>query len=68
MEAVFRQLDFEALVFGAFAAMSINVHNLLEMAVDYGAKHLGRTMAATTVEAVKATLRRRYMTQISIAA
>jgi hypothetical protein len=37
------------------------------MAVEYGVEHLGRTMAATTVEAVKTALRRRYMTQLATA-
>ncbi len=35
------------------------------MAVEYGVDHLGRTMAATTVEAVKTALRRRYRTHLS---
>ena len=37
------------------------------MAVEYGVEHLGRTMAATTLEAVKTALRRRYMTQLATA-
>jgi hypothetical protein len=37
------------------------------MAVEYGVEHLGRTMAATTVEAVKTALRRRYKTQLATA-
>ena len=37
------------------------------LAVDYGAEHLIRTMAATTVEAVKGALRRRYRSQLSAA-
>ena len=35
------------------------------MAVEYGVEHLGRTMAARTVEAVKTALRRRYRTQLA---
>ena len=35
------------------------------MAVEYGAEHLGRTMAATTVEAVKTALMRWYRTQLA---
>ncbi len=39
----------------------------LDMAVEYGAEHLGRTMAATTVETVKTALRRRYRAQLATA-
>ncbi len=67
MESLFRQLDFKPLVFGTFAESSANVNAVLELAVEYGVEHLGRTMAATTVEAVKTTLRRRYRTQLSTA-
>jgi hypothetical protein len=35
---------------------------------EYGMEHMGRTMAATSVEAVKAALRRRYKTPIATAA
>ncbi len=38
---------------------------VLDMAVEYGMEHLGRTMAATIVEAVKTTLKWRYRTQLS---
>jgi hypothetical protein len=37
------------------------------MAVEYGVEHLGRSMAATTVDGVRIALRRRYMTQFSMA-
>ena len=40
----------------------------VELAVEYGVEHIGRTMAATSVEAIRATLRRRYRTQITTAA
>ncbi len=54
-------------MFGTFAESSTNVNAVLEMAVEYGVEHLGRTMAATTVEMVKTALRRRYRTQLSTA-
>ena len=37
------------------------------MAVEYGVEHMGRTMAATTVDTVKTALRRRYKTQLATA-
>ena len=37
------------------------------LAVDYGAEHLGRTMAAIAMEAVKISLKKRYKCQISAA-
>jgi len=66
LESLFRQLDFKPLVFGTFAEMSSSVKDVIEMAVEYGVEHLGRTMAATTVDAVRTALRRRYRTQLSI--
>jgi len=38
-----------------------------EMAVEYGVEHLGRTMAATVVDAARMALKRRYMAQLSTA-
>jgi len=67
LESLFRRLDFKPLVFGTFREMSSNVKEVVDMAVDYGVEHLGRTMAATTVDGVKTTLRRRYKTQWSMA-
>jgi hypothetical protein len=68
LEAIFRQLDFKPLVFGTFAECSSNVKEFIETAVEYGVEHMGRTIAATTVDAVRMTLRRRYRTQLSMAA
>jgi hypothetical protein len=49
--------------------MSSNVVQLVETTlVEYGAEHLGRNMAATTVNTLRTALRRRYMTQLSMAA
>jgi hypothetical protein len=64
LEAIFRTLDFKPMVFGTFAEASTNVGEF----VEYGMEHMGRTMAATSVEAVKATLRRSYKTRIATAA
>ncbi len=48
--------------------MSSNVVQLAETAIEYGVEHMGRNMAATTVEAVRTTLRRRYKMQLFQAA
>ncbi len=64
LETLFRQLDFTPLVFGTFAETSSNVNVVVDMAVEYGVEHLGRTMAATTVEGVRTALKRRYKTQL----
>ncbi len=67
LESQFRRLDFKPLVFGTFGEMSSNVKEVGNMAVEYGVEHFGRTIAATTVDEVRTTLRRRYMTQLSVA-
>jgi hypothetical protein len=67
LESLFRRLDVKPLVFGTFGEMSSNVKEVVNMAVEYGVEHFGRTMAATTVDGVRTTLRRRYMTQLSMA-
>jgi hypothetical protein len=68
LETLFMRLDFKPLVFGTFGEMSSNVKEVVYMAVEYGVEHLGRTMAATTVDGVRIALRRRYRTQLSMAA
>jgi hypothetical protein len=45
--------------------MSTNVKDYIELAVDYGAEHMGRTMACTTMEAMETTLRRRFRSKLS---
>jgi hypothetical protein len=67
LESLFRRLDFGPLVFGTFGECSSNVKAVIDMAVEYGVEHLGRTMAATTVDAVRAALKRRYRAQLSTA-
>jgi hypothetical protein len=66
LEGIFRKLDFKPLVFGTFGEMSSNVKVVVDMAVEYGVEHLGRTMAATTMDGVRTALRRRYMTHLSL--
>ncbi len=64
LEVIFRQMDFKPLVFGTFAESSSNVREFIEMTVE----HMGRTIAARTVGAVRMALRRRYRTQLAMAA
>jgi hypothetical protein len=68
LEAIFMQHDFKPLVFGTFAESSSNAREFIETAVEYGLEHMGRTIAATTVDAVRMSLRRRYRTQLAMAA
>jgi hypothetical protein len=68
LEAIFKTLDFKPLIFGTFAEASTNVGDFVELAVEYGVEHLGRTMAATSVDSVNAALRRRYKTQLATTA
>jgi len=51
LETICMQLDLKSLVFGTFAEISNNVKDFIETAVEYEVEHLGRTMAATTVDA-----------------
>ena len=64
---MFRRLDSKPLVFGTFGEMSSNVKEVGNMAVEYGVEHLDWTMAATTVNGVRTTLRRSYIAQLSLA-
>jgi hypothetical protein len=68
LEVIFRKPELKSLVFCTFGKMSEGVKEVLEIAVDYGAEHLGRCMAATVVETVRVALRRRCRTQLSTAA
>ncbi len=67
LESLFRRMDFKPLVFGTFGECCSNVKDVIDMAVEYGVEHLGRTMAATTVAAVRMALKRRYRAQLSTA-
>jgi hypothetical protein len=66
LERLSRSLDIMPLVFGTFGEMSSNVKEVLDMAVEYGVEHLGRSMAATTVDGVRTALKRRYRTQLTV--
>ncbi len=66
LEAIVRKVYYKPMVFGTFGEMSDGVKEVVEIAIDYGAEHLGRSMATTTVEAVRAALRRIYTTQLSM--
>jgi len=59
---------FKPPVLGSFGEMCSNVRELIKMAVEYGVEHLGRNMAATTVDIIVSTPRRRYTTNLSLAA
>ncbi len=62
VEASYGQLNFKPLGFGTFAEISSNARAFIETTVEYGVEHFGRTVAATTVDAVRVALRRRYRT------
>ncbi len=66
LATIFRQIVLTPLVFGFFGEISSNVVSLVETAVKYVVEHLGRNMAATTVDTVRAAPRRRYKTQLSM--
>ena len=67
LETLFRRLDFKPLVFGTFGEMNTNVKEVVNIAVEYGVEHLGSSMAATTGDGVRTSLRRRYRTQLPVA-
>jgi hypothetical protein len=55
------------MVFGTFGEMSSNINNFFDLAVDYGADHMGKSMAALTLDMIRQVLKRRYMAQLSMA-
>ena len=55
-------------MFGTFAESSSNVREFIETAVEYGVEHMGRTIAATTVDAVRMAPRKRYRTHLAMTA
>ena len=67
LETIFRQTNFKGLVFGTFGEMSSNVLDLVALAVDYGTEHLGRSIAASDIDVIRATIRRRFMARIAMA-
>ena len=67
LEFLFRRLVFLTCVFGTFGEISSNVKDCLDLAVDYGAGHLGKSMAASTLDTLHQALKRRYKAQLSMA-
>ena len=67
LETQFRRLDFKPLLFGTFGETSTYVKVVVDMAVEYGVEHLGRSMSTTSVDAARAALRRRFRTQLAVA-
>jgi hypothetical protein len=56
------------MVFGTFhGETSSNVKVFIDLAVDYGAEHLGKSMPASTMDMVRQALKRRYKAQLSMA-
>ncbi len=56
------------MVFGTVGECCTNVKEVLEIAVEYGVEHLGRIMAATTVDTVRIALGRRFSMGLSTTA
>ena len=46
--------------------MISNVKDFLELALDYVADHMGKSMAALTMDAVRQALKRRYIAKLSM--
>jgi len=65
LESLFRHLDLKHLVFGTFGECSTSVKEVLKIA-EYGVGHLGRSMAATTLDAVRMVLRSEEVCDSSI--
>jgi hypothetical protein len=55
------------MVFATFGEMGSNVKDFVDLAVDYGAEHLGKYMAASTLVMLRQALKRRYKAQLSMA-
>jgi hypothetical protein len=54
------------MVFGTFGEMSSNAKDFIDLAVDYEAEHLGKSMAASMLNMVGQALKRRYRAQLSM--
>ena len=59
LESLFRQLGFRPMIFGTFGEMSPNVKDFVDLAVDYGAEHLGKFMATLSMDTIRQALKRR---------
>ena len=61
--------NFKPLVFGTFCeTCSNNMVALVETAVEYGVEHLGRNMAASTVDIMRTAMQRRYKNHLLMSA
>jgi hypothetical protein len=58
---------FTPLVFGTFGGISSNLVGLVGTTLEYGVDHLCRNMAAITIDTMRAALRKRYRTRLSMA-
>ena len=67
LESIFSQSDFQGLAFGTYGEISSNVRKMVSIAVEYGHKHLGASILASDMEAVKNSIRRRFHTTIAMA-
>ena len=63
IEVIFRQLDFNPLVFRSSTEISSNVEDFTDTAQEYAVDHLGVSMAATIPWVIKTALRRRFKAQ-----
>jgi hypothetical protein len=46
--------------------MNSNVKDLIDLAMDYGAEHLSKSMAASTLDMERQAHKRRYTAQLSM--
>ena len=58
LETIFRKLEFKPVVFGTFGEINSNVKDFIDLAVDYGAEHLGKSLAASTIDIVRQALKK----------
>ena len=56
------------MIFGTFGETSLNIKDSIDLAVDYGGvEHLGKSMAASTLDMARQALKRRDKAQLSMA-
>ena len=67
LESIFSQSDFQGLAVGTYGEISSNVRKMVSIAVEYGYKHLGASILASDLDAVKNSIRRRFHTTIAMA-
>ena len=54
------QSDFQGLAVGTYGEISSNVRKMVSIAVEYGYKHLGASILASDLDAVKNSIRRPF--------